>query len=1152
MSTQPPGRVITFYSYKGGTGRTMALANVACLLARRGAGKVLMIDWDLEAPGLHRFFADMLVDRLGKPWSDRDDEQPGLIDLFRDLDRQIGDGEQDEDEGDQLLGSLDLDQYLLRCSVPSLYLLKAGRFDDEYSTSVNTFLWDRLYARSPWLFKSFAERLMGRFAYVLVDARTGLTDSSGICTMLLPEKLVVVFTPNTQSLTGIVQLIRRATAYRAESDDLRPLVVFPLASRIELSEEELRRQWRYGGAAGVAEGYQTQFQATLKEAYDLPQCRLEEYFDEVQIQYVTHYAYGEKIAVLSEPTGDRLSLSRSYAGFVDWLADRSAPWEPLRASMAPTTMVNLSTSATPAHFVDRQRECDRLRELIANESVRVVSVIGRPGIGKSALVSKTLDTLVRRAEPLDGDSAYLDGIVYMNARSRPFSARDVLMNVARLLPNDALSGKSALFENQRMPIRRVLEFLLDEFPADYRVAVVIDDLDELIDPITQELEDKELQTALKDLLELPVIGATVILTTSIPPRSLALSHLARYKVFNLETGLPQEAAIELLQELDADGSVGLASAPVELLEKAHALTGGHPRALEALYTILLTDRTISLAELLSGSEPLPPDRVVEVLIGEAFSRLDPLAQRVAEALAIYRTPVDPAAVEYLLRPYMEEVNARATLGRLVSMNLAHKDGERYRLASLDREYVLRLIPAGNPGDAHREDPPPFTRHALLHRGAEFFVQARVPEKAVERIDDLYAERMEIDLRIRNQEYEAAARVALSISWRYLLLWGSGRVVVDLHEELEGKLTDPELDQANLWTLGDAHGQLGQTQQALSYYERALALSKEIGDHLGQKRLMTNIGSHYYQLGQLRQAIGSYGQALKMAREQGLPVEEAAPLSGMSLCYSELGDFTRAIDHNLAALRWARESDDPYLEAEQLANQGYLYSQLGDLHRATKSLDAALAISRRVGHRLLEGHCLCERADTLIDQVRPLEAISVAAEAIAVGERIGSSELLHRAHSTQALSLLSVGELERARIAVDTASGHSDELRAHNTSALQGIIAVRQDDHPSALEAFGRALGQADRILADREPSFAALDTRGLALSGLLLLGRPTLGNPVDAYRAARSITTASGVVARAVLLLDALAAADSKGQLVQARAAAARAPDDSAQQPRPE
>lgn len=47
------GEVITFYSYKGGTGRTMALSNVGCTLAKRMAkgAEVLMIDWDLEAPG---------------------------------------------------------------------------------------------------------------------------------------------------------------------------------------------------------------------------------------------------------------------------------------------------------------------------------------------------------------------------------------------------------------------------------------------------------------------------------------------------------------------------------------------------------------------------------------------------------------------------------------------------------------------------------------------------------------------------------------------------------------------------------------------------------------------------------------------------------------------------------------------------------------------------------------------------------------------------------------------------------------------------------------------------------------------------------------------------------------------------------------------
>src|SRR5205823_883844 len=48
-------RIVTFYSYKGGVGRTVALANIGVLLARRGK-RVLLVDCDLEAPGLDRYF----------------------------------------------------------------------------------------------------------------------------------------------------------------------------------------------------------------------------------------------------------------------------------------------------------------------------------------------------------------------------------------------------------------------------------------------------------------------------------------------------------------------------------------------------------------------------------------------------------------------------------------------------------------------------------------------------------------------------------------------------------------------------------------------------------------------------------------------------------------------------------------------------------------------------------------------------------------------------------------------------------------------------------------------------------------------------------------------------------------------------------------
>src|SRR5262245_66423772 len=53
------GTVLTFYSYKGGVGRSFTLANIAVLLARWGY-RVLTIDWDLEAPGLHHYFAPIL------------------------------------------------------------------------------------------------------------------------------------------------------------------------------------------------------------------------------------------------------------------------------------------------------------------------------------------------------------------------------------------------------------------------------------------------------------------------------------------------------------------------------------------------------------------------------------------------------------------------------------------------------------------------------------------------------------------------------------------------------------------------------------------------------------------------------------------------------------------------------------------------------------------------------------------------------------------------------------------------------------------------------------------------------------------------------------------------------------------------------------
>jgi cellulose biosynthesis protein BcsQ len=344
-----PGEIITFYSYKGGAGRSMALANIACLLAAEvsdGGRGVLMVDWDLEAPGLHRYFEGAFEFRGKEKTATEErllDHHPGLLNMFSDIMVEMpheGYGTEDEaaESAAYLAKRFSPMRYTLPLKkVPNLYLLKAGRFDDEYSNHVNAFDWEGLHRRSPRLIRALAEHWAEEFEYVLIDSRTGLTDTSGICTMLMPEKLVVVFTPNRQSFTGVENLIRKASRYRKRSDDLRPLIVFPLPSRIEAAREDLRQDWRFGAGKDGVTGYQPLFERLFKDVYGLSDAEsdLREYFDEVQIQQTADYAYGEEVAVLIEQQRDRFSLARSYQTFARQLVGVGVPWRRLPEEQGP-------------------------------------------------------------------------------------------------------------------------------------------------------------------------------------------------------------------------------------------------------------------------------------------------------------------------------------------------------------------------------------------------------------------------------------------------------------------------------------------------------------------------------------------------------------------------------------------------------------------------------------------------------------------------------------------------------------------------------------------------------------------------------------------------------------------------------------------------
>jgi hypothetical protein len=311
------GEVTTFYSYKGGVGRTMALANLGNLLAQRGAAPVLLVDWDLEAPGLHYYFP-------GTP------QAPGVLDLFeacRDqLQERAGRYASDLALAEAVLDAVRWEQYLVRASDDRpLWLLRAGRCDGSHAERAAMLDWQALFDACPALFRTFAARLARHFGHVLVDARSGRADCAAICTTLLPTRLVLVFAPNRQNLDGLQDLVARATGYRrSHEDEQRPLLVYPLPSRIDTADEAQCTQWRRG-----VDGYQALFESMLAEAYGLPWLSLEGYFNAVQLPHCASLAYGEP-----QPAP---ALQAGYEAFMQWFRAGLCPWQRLPSATPDAT-----------------------------------------------------------------------------------------------------------------------------------------------------------------------------------------------------------------------------------------------------------------------------------------------------------------------------------------------------------------------------------------------------------------------------------------------------------------------------------------------------------------------------------------------------------------------------------------------------------------------------------------------------------------------------------------------------------------------------------------------------------------------------------------------------------------------------------------------
>lgn len=264
-------KVVTFYSYKGGVGRSFCLANIAVILSQWGF-RVVVIDFDLEAPGLHFYF------RTSKSAPDH-----GLIDFL---------------ENCRLQKSTDLIEYIQNSSLNVDLIPVCNRISARYAKRVQDIDWDYMFEEANFssLFEESIENLKKSYDFILVDSRTGLTDFTALLTSDIPDILVALMAANEQSMAGSLDIARRSTKARARSTiDKAALLVIPLLARFDDSEEyDHSKKWMDKFTRRIG----TQIKLWLP-----PGTRAREISSHLRVPYIARWSFGEEIAAVSEIAG---------------------------------------------------------------------------------------------------------------------------------------------------------------------------------------------------------------------------------------------------------------------------------------------------------------------------------------------------------------------------------------------------------------------------------------------------------------------------------------------------------------------------------------------------------------------------------------------------------------------------------------------------------------------------------------------------------------------------------------------------------------------------------------------------------------------------------------------------------------------------------
>lgn len=348
--------------------------------------------------------------------------------------------------------------------------------------------------------------------------------------------------------------------------------------------------------------------------------------------------------------------------------------------------------------------------------------------------------------------------------------------------------------------------------------------------------------------------------------------------------------------------------------------------------------------------------------------------------------------------------------------------------------------------------------------------------------------------------------------------GRRRAIANFKEiiELSKIKQDKAWEIVALITTGLISEQLGEIQNALDFYQRGLAKSREIGNRQYEGSALNNLAVGYNAVGEYQAAITYLDQAVSLHRESNNRRAEAISLNNLGMSHLLLGDLTRARGYFEQSIIIRKEIGDQRGEATSVNNVGVVFSRSGEFRKAVEYLQQGLDLRREIGERAGEAISLRNLGTTYYlsgDISRAADYLTLANN---LGRELGDRRVESDSHYWLAIIDRDRGEIDRAIVHIESGLRIIEQIRGElvNPELRTAYFSTVQDYYELYTELYAARFGKSGAV-ADAESAFLTSEkARARGLIELLQEARVDIRKGVDEKLLEREIELQDSLNAR--------------------------------------